>query len=360
MTSTPPAAPAVAPPPGFVLAEPALKSPADTYLDGLDSDGSRKTMRDCLTRIARQMITEEPPPPLNRYAWWLLRFEHTQAIRAALRSSTTQSGQAWSPAYVNKHLVALRQVLRACRRLTLMNADEYETAADIDKVSGRREPVGRSVADDEISKVLAVCLADGTATGVRDAAMIALMHATGCRRAEVAGARRASYDPASRALQIIGKGDKQRTVFLHTRAGAWMNAWLALVPAGAGPLFRPIHWSGNIQDRHIQPPSVEYILTRRCRQAHVATFAPHDLRRTFISNFLRAGGDLPLAQRQAGHESVSTTARYDRRDDSHLQEAVEHLWLPLPGDLESARLAAYPPMGEGDLSQVTEPGKALP
>lgn len=346
MQTTPP----VHPPDGFVLDAEPEPNPVRTYLGGLDSEESQRTMRECLGRIASLMIEakdDEPAPPPARLAWWLLRFEHTSELRAALRTQTTSRGEPWSPAYVNKHLVCLRRVLKACRRHRLIGADDYETAIDLAKVSGQREPAGRSVAHDEIAKVLHVCLADESPAGIRDAAIITLMHSTGCRRAEIAGARRSSYDPARRTLQIIGKGNKQRTVFLHACAGEWMNAWLAHVPLGPGPLFCPIHWSGKLQPRHMTPPAVEGILTKRCREAGVAEFNPHDLRRTFISNFLDSGGDLPLAQRQAGHSDVSTTARYDHREDLKLQEAVEKLWLPSPADLreEPALNHSPPPSG---------------
>lgn len=330
--------PLVRPPDRFVLDAEPDPSPVRTYLDELDSDESKRTMAGCLGRIASLMIAipeDEPGPPLSHLAWWLLRFEHTSRIRAALKEQTTPRGAPWSPAYVNKHLVCLRRVLKACRRHGLIGADDYESATDLKKVNGQREPAGRSVADDEIEKVLNACLADDSPAGIRDAAIVALMHATGCRRAEVAGARRANYDPARRTLQVIGKGNKQRTVYLHARAAIWMNAWLAHVPPGAGPLFCPIHWSGKLQPRPMTPPAIEGILTKRCREAGVAEFNPHDLRRTFISNFLDSGGDLPLAQRQAGHSDITTTARYDHRDDTKLQSAVEKLWFPTPDDLRN-------------------------
>ncbi|MFI0406538.1 tyrosine-type recombinase/integrase [Actinomadura sp. 3N508] len=278
-----------------------------------------------------------PLPPPERLAWWRLRFEHTQAIRAALREETTPKGERWSPAYVNQHLVALRCVLRFSRRHQLMTADDFEAAADVAPVRGHREQTGRAVGEDEIDKILRACLTDddNPARGIRDAALIALMHATGIRREEAVQALRAHYDAALRTLRIVGKGNKERTVYVHRRAAEWINAWLALLPAKPGPLFRPVHWSGNVQARALKPSSVNYIITVRCAEARVAVFTPHDLRRTFISGYLAVGGDIVLAQRQAGHASVATTAGYDRRSDAVLQETVELLYLPTPADVHA-------------------------
>jgi site-specific recombinase XerD len=217
----------------------------------------------------------------------------------------------------------------------LMSAEDYIRASDVEPVSGYREPVGRAITHEDIAKLQRTCLEDHSPAGVRDAAIIALMHSTGLRRSEVVGARRSAYDAAARTLQIVGKRNKQRTVYVNARAAAWINAWLIHVPAGNGPLFCPVHWSESLQHRHMTGEAIGEILTRRCKEAGIARIRPHDFRKTFISNFLASGKDLVLAQRQAGHADVSTTTRYDRRDDLLLQQAVEDLWFPAPDDLRA-------------------------
>jgi integrase len=339
-------------PEGFVLDEPktASECPTTVYVKKLKSTQSKTTMAGCLARIADLITDPErarddgtPPVPAAHCAWWTLRYAHTIAIRDHLSAQTNDHGDPWAPAYVNKHLVAIRQILLTSRRLGHMSAEDWLNTADLEKVDGSREPAGRAVGEDEIANVLRVCVADDSPAGIRDAALIAYLAITGCRRAEAAGARRSNYNPANRTTRFIGKGDKERTSPLNEHAAIWLNRWLALVPSGPGPLFRPIHWSGQIRDRAMSPAAIEHILTKRCDQAKTARFTPHDLRRTWVSNMLGSGADLVLAQKGMGHAAASTTARYDRRGDADLAAAVERLWFPPP-----AEFADHSPAGQGD------------
>jgi site-specific recombinase XerD len=60
----------------------------------------------------------------------------------------------------------------------------------------------------------------------------------------------------------------------------------------------------------------------------VADFSAHDLRPTFIGETLEAGADLAAVQQLAGHRSVTTTARCDRRSESVRRQAAWRVRLP--------------------------------
>jgi integrase len=310
------------------------RDPYRVYLDRLDSDSSRRTMRGCLDRIARIIAMDETVTGAGR-PWWRLRYEHTTRIRAELRERTGEhGGPAYSPASVNKHLVALRQVLRECWRLGLMSAEDYQRAADLGSVEGSRLPRGHHLPGEALGAALALCEQDTSTAGRRDAALLCVLYSTGARRAEIAGLALADYDPAERSLRVRGKRGKERLVYVTVEVAARLDTWMAVRGRAPGALFPPVSRGGRCRGdgdgrfAHPTGQAIAGIVTRRLTEAGVTPHTPHDFRRTFIGELLDAGVDLATAQQLAGHASPATTARYDRRPERRRREAVDRLRLP--------------------------------
>jgi len=70
------------------------------------------------------------------------------------------------------------------------------------------------------------------------------------------------------------------------------------------------------------------MLLRRAKKAGVATFSPHDFRRTFITELLSAGVDVLTTSRLAGHSDPATTQKYDLRSEDAKRQAVQLLHIP--------------------------------
>lgn len=317
-------APLTASAPALPTARPASRNPFLVYTSRLRSPESRRTMTTCLRRIAAILTNTTEADPAG-IPWEHIRYQHVQAIRARLMESA-------SPASVNKHLAALRGVLGEAWRLGLMTSEEYRRAADVKGVKASRLPAGRSIADGELAAMLRACQ-DGTLRGVRDAAIIAVLASTGMRRAEIAAARRADYTPGDRSLRIIGKGDKEREVYLTETAAAYLGAWLAHTEHITGPLFCPVNRWGKAADRHMTPTAVAQVVDVVRRAAQLPKLTTHDFRRTVIGTLLDTGADLATVQGIAGHTSPVTTARYDRRPSATRKAAIDRLWLPRPEEL---------------------------
>lgn len=292
-------------------------NPAAVYLAGL-APSSRETMGRALNVIAG-IVAPESAADYMGLPWAQLRFQHTAAIRSELATR-------YSHTTANLMLSALRGVLRAAWKLGMMTADEYQTAASVERVIGETVPAGRAVPSGELAALLNTCEQD--AAGIRDAAIIAVLYACGLRRAELVNLDLSHYehDADSGRLLVHGKRNKQRYVPVVNGAARALADWLALRGDAPGPLFLVV--GNRNRGGRMTTQAVYAMLRTRATAAGIPAMSPHDLRRTFVGDLLDAGADIVTVQKLAGHSSVETTARYDRRDEKAKAAAVARLHVP--------------------------------
>jgi site-specific recombinase XerD len=164
---------------------------------------------------------------------------------------------------------------------------------------------------------------------VRDAAILGLAYGAGLRRSEIAALDRGSFDPATGALTITrAKGKKDRTAYVSNGALSALCDWLALRGPDPGPMFWPVNKGGQMIAQRLTDQSVYDLMRRRAIQAGVKAFSPHDCRRTFVGDLLESGVDLSTVKEMAGHSSINTTAKYDRRGEGAKRKASTALSIP--------------------------------
>ena len=286
------------------------RHPVAVYLASL-RPGSRRSTAGALRIVAGVLGIE-----LELVPWHQLRYAHTQAVRAAV-------SERYAPATANKLLAALRGVLRTARRLGLMSAEDCTGAVDVRNVKGSRAPRGRAVERDELRRLRAACRRS-TALGARDAALLAVMYGGGLRRSEVVGLDVVDVVNGT-DLRVRGKGGKARTVYLGPEHARELAAWQKRRGEAPGPLLCAVTRWGTVAVRRLTDQAVLVALRRLAARAGVASFSPHDMRRTYVSGLLEAGADITTVAHLAGHSQVSTTARYDRRGERAARAASELL-----------------------------------
>jgi site-specific recombinase XerD len=303
--------------------QPLDENPAAVYLASLASERSRRVMEQSL-RIMAAMLTGQDEQTVNVLLlnWGAVRYQHSAALRARLL-------QRYSPSTANRALSGLRGVLKEAWRLEQMSAEDYQRAVDVRNISAETLPAGRELTQGEIAALVESCKADESPAGARDAATLGLLYTCGLRRAELVGLDVADVDMDSGKLLVrAGKGRKQRAVFVQGGALRAVAAWLRQRGGFDGPLFMPVLKSGRIVVRRLNPQSVYDMVKRRALLAGVSDFSPHDFRRTFVGDMLERGVDIATVANIAGHASVDTTRRYDRRPEEVKKKAAKTLHFP--------------------------------
>lgn len=298
------------------------QNPAAVYLARLAPSG-RRTMHQALDTIAG-LLTGGQQADCLAFDWSSVRYQHATAIRAQLVT-------VYKTATANKFLCALRGAMKEAWNLEQITAEDYFRIKSIKSVTGETIPAGHALTPGELAALLNNCGDDPTPAGARDCAVIALMYAAGLRREEVVTLDLESYDVSTGRLVVHGKRNKDRTGYLNNGAAHALADWLTVRGDNPGPLFLAVNKGGKINHRRMTPQAVYNLLAKRADLAGVRTFSPHDLRRTFVSDLLDAGADITTVAKMAGHASVTTTSRYDRRPEAAKQKAAGLLHVPYHG-----------------------------
>lgn len=173
---------------------------------------------------------------------------------------------------------------------------------------------------------------DGGSTGAAEIAArphesttllaVALMFATGMRVHEVAGVRCQDVDLAGQRIRLLGKGRREREVFLPndwvtelTRAYLQFRGDLDL--SHPAVLF-------NLHHDPLTPSAIRLRLDKACRAASLETrITPHMLRHTAATQLIEAGVDIRYIQRLLGHASLSTTEIYTHVSNAALKRKIK-------------------------------------
>jgi tyrosine recombinase XerC len=160
-----------------------------------------------------------------------------------------------------------------------------------------------------------------SASGLRDAAILELLYASGIRVSELTGLSLGDIDLASATVRVMGKGARERIVPIHAlavdRVREYLRSGRPALDKGAadGALFL------NRLGTRLSSGGVRRMLDRYLGELeHAVQMTPHDLRHSFATHLLEGGADLRTVQELLGHVALSTTQIYTHVSTRHLRE----------------------------------------
>jgi integrase/recombinase XerC len=149
------------------------------------------------------------------------------------------------------------------------------------------------------------------AVGLRDAAMLELLYATGIRVGELVGLDVDDVDQARRVVRVLGKGGKERSAPVGLPAVKAVERWLVdgrplLLTAASGPALFLGARGGRIDPRAVR----RLVHARLAGVDGAPDLGPHGLRHSAATHLLEGGADLRTVQEILGHATLATTQIY--------------------------------------------------
>ena len=163
----------------------------------------------------------------------------------------------------------------------------------------------------------------------RDFAIITLFLNCGLRLSELVGINLQDIDFNEYKMNVIGKGNKERTIYLNKACIDAIKEYVEVRPTeGLRNDSKASHKALFLSKRRerISNRTVQYIVEKELRKAGLDTskYSTHKLRHTAATLMYQYGQvDIRALQELLGHKSISTTEIYTHVNSEQVRDAVE-------------------------------------
>lgn len=155
----------------------------------------------------------------------------------------------------------------------------------------------------------------------RNYAIITLFLNTGIRLSELVGVNVNSINRTDNSLIVLGKGNKERLIYLNKAAIRAIDEYLKVRPdiKGENALFV------SRNNKRISPKTVQWIVKKFLSSAGLDTtkYSVHKLRHTAATLMYQNGTDLRVLQEILGHTDLGTTEIYTHIKNENLKSAFD-------------------------------------
>ena len=162
----------------------------------------------------------------------------------------------------------------------------------------------------------------------RNFAMLTILLNCGVRLSELININISDIDFENNKLNVIGKGNKERTIYLNNACVKAINQYLEVRPRDGVKFNSKDALFLSEQKKRISRRTVQYIVKQELRISGIERadkYSVHKLRHTAATLMYKYGNvDIRALQELLGHESISTTEIYTHVDNEQIRNAVEN------------------------------------
>lgn len=171
--------------------------------------------------------------------------------------------------------------------------------------------------NEEVEKLRDVCKSN------REKALFEVLISSACRIDEIAHIKIYDIDMSNRTMKVTGKGNKQRIVYLSTRAVMYIDKYIKEERKGDSEY---LFVTSKIPYSNMSTRSFQKIIKELQKRSRVTgKVHAHRFRRTQATHLLNSGMSITGVQAILGHESPDTTQRYARLSQDNLANEFKRL-----------------------------------
>lgn len=280
-----------------------MRDCVNRFLAGLEADKGFSTNTISAYRNDLNQFSTFVEGTLGLARWHELEETHLTSYQLDLRD------RGYANSTVARKTAAIRSFCGYLVSDSILRADP-SSALPSPRVA---KSVPRAMTRAEVDSLLdSVTTHSDGAEGVRDAAMLRLLYASGLRVTELVSLNVEDVDVDGATIRCQGRNGRDRTIELELDVTGTLRAYLDT----ARPAIRQSDQEQalflNHRGQRLTRQGFWLILKGYAQDAGIDDITPHTLRHSFATHQLLDGKELSDVQRALGHVSISTTQVYEQ------------------------------------------------
>lgn len=208
-----------------------------------------------------------------------------------------------------------------------MHLTENDPTVGIDSPKKKKQ-LPKHLSVDECTDLLTSVLNDTESkTRERDYCILTLFLNCGMRLSELCGISLSDIDRSLTSLRVLGKGAKERVIYLNSAARSALETYLPVRLATANVKERENALFLSRLGKRISVKTVQWMVKKYLGEAGLEYkhYSTHKLRHTAATLMYQSGDvDIRVLKDILGHEQLNTTQIYTHVSDSGMEQAMEH------------------------------------